>query len=143
MNLTPAEHERFIDKTVEHNGCWLWQGPLDKDGYGTFYLRRKNRKAHRVGWFLLHGPIPEGLVVNHKCNHRHCVNPQHLNLLTVRENALEDSRGLGAVNARKTHCPRGHAYDRKWGNQRSCSTCETDKKRRLRAKWRTEDTLAV
>lgn len=143
MALTPNEHARFMSKIVKANDCWLWQGPLDKDGYGTFYLRRRGRRAHRVGWYLMHGEIPEGLVVNHVCRNRHCVNPQHLELITARENSLKDSKSVGAINARKTHCPQGHPYDRTYGNQRYCSICEAAKSRRLRTKWRNEDTLRV
>jgi hypothetical protein len=143
MNLTPNEEQRFRSKYVISNGCWLWQGPLDKDGYGSFYFRRKNRRAHRVGWYSFNGEIPEGMVVNHFCGNRHCVNPQHLELLTVRDNALKDSRAIGAINARKTHCPRGHEYDRTYRGQRVCSICEREKHRRLRAKWVAEDTLRV
>lgn len=143
-NLTDSEWKRFQAKfDVSGSGCWLWHAPLDKDGYGVFYLRRRARRAHRVGWFLLNGPIPKGMVVNHICKQRSCVNPQHLTLVTVRENALQDSESPAAINARKTHCPKGHGFDRRYGGQRYCSTCEAEKKRRLVARWRAEDTLAV
>lgn len=132
-----------MSKVEKRNDCWLWQGQLDKDGYGTFYLRRVGRRAHRVGWYMLNGEIPEGMVVNHVCGHRNCVNPQHLDLLTPRENALKDSRSLGAINARKVHCPEGHEYDREYSGQRYCSICEAAKRRRLRIKWSAEDTLRV
>lgn len=143
MNLTESEHSRFMSKVLVENDCWLWQGPLDKDGYGTFYLRRRSRRAHRVGWYMHHGEIPQGMVVNHKCRRRHCVNPQHLEVVTVRENALKDSRSIGAINARKTHCPKGHPYDRTYGRQRYCSICDAEKARRLRRTWRAQDTLRV
>lgn len=128
--------------------CLVWTGPLDKDGYGSFYLRRKNRRAHRVAWYDMHGEIPDGMVINHVCRNRACVNAQHLQVVTIRENTLKDSTTVSAINARKTHCPRGHAYDRtykkaKGGQQRYCSTCEAAKSRRLQAKWRAEDTLKV
>lgn len=142
--LTPQEAARFHSRyEVSSMGCWLWQGPLDKDGYGMFYLRRKNRRAHRVGWYSRFGEVPVGKIVDHSCGIRHCVNPSHLRLQTVRQNALENSRGLGAINARKTHCPAGHEYDRVYGGQRYCSTCERAKARRLRRRWRIEDTLRV
>lgn len=142
-NLTDSERTRFHSKFTTSRGCFLWQGPLDKDGYGTFYLRRRSRRAHRVAWYDAYGEIPEGLVVNHKCMSRSCVNPQHLELVTVRDNSLRDSRSSGAINARKTHCPKGHEYDRVYSGQRYCSICDAAKRKRLRAKWRAEDTLRV
>ena len=146
-NLTEPEQLRFDSKWRKRLDCHEWQGPLDRDGYGTFYLRRRGRRAHRVAWFAANGPIPEGMVVNHSCRNRRCVNVQHLRLLTATENALADSSSLAYVNSRKTHCPRGHAYDKtatyRGRTQRVCSTCERDKHRRLKAKWRAEDTLAV
>lgn len=146
-NLTTAEQTRFDTKWRREGDCHVWQGPLDRDGYGTFYLRRRGRRAPRVAWFALHGPIPEGQVVNHSCRRHSCVNVQHLRLLTPTENALQDSSSLGYVNSRKTHCPRGHEYDKTveyaGRRQRVCSECERAKHRRLRVKWRSEDKLAV
>ncbi|WP_189389045.1 HNH endonuclease signature motif containing protein [Streptomyces sp. SDr-06] len=129
--------------------CLVWTGPLDKDGYGFFYLRRKNRRAHRVAWYDMHGEIPEGMVINHVCRNRACVNAQHLQVVTIRENVLKDSAAVSAINARKTHCKRGHPFDRVYrksgdrGHQRYCSICEAAKSRRLQAKWRAEDKLKV
>ena len=140
MHMTDAELARFKSKTVENPaGCWLWQGPLDKDGYGSFFFRRRPRRAHRVGYFLRHGPIPSGMVVNHTCRNRHCVNPQHLQMVTVTENVMKDSTSLPYLNSQKTHCKKGHPFDRKYGNQRYCSICQAAKTKRLRAKWRAEE----
>lgn len=137
---------RFQSKyTTKSNGCMLWNSPLDKDGYGTFYFARRNRRAHRVAWFFANGEIPEGLVVNHKCKNHGCVNPQHLEVVTKKENALKDSVSIPALNARKTHCPNGHPYDGtqtiRGKVQRICTICTKEKHRRLRAKWRDEDPL--
>lgn len=142
MRLTAPEATRFASRYIVVRDCWLWAKGLDKDGYGSFFFRRKNRRAHRVAWFAYRGDIPKGMVVNHICKIRNCVNPQHLELLTPRENSLKDSLSRGAINARKTHCPKGHSYDRFYGKQRSCSICDAAKKKRLRAKWATEDQVA-
>lgn len=144
MFLTPQEIERFQSKyIVDGSGCHIWQGPLDRDGYGMFYLRRRNRRAHRVGWFSTRGEIPSGMVVDHLCGVRCCVNPSHLRLQSPRENSLQNSRSIAAVNAQKTHCKNGHEFDRFYGGQRYCSICESEKRKRLSRKWRAEDTLSV
>jgi len=136
MALTPDELQRFRAKTMPEGDCLVWTGPPDRDGYGMFYLRRKNRRAHRVAYFHAFGAIPKGCIVHHTCQNRRCVNIDHLRMVTVRENALRESDNVASLNARKTHCPRGHSYDRKYGRQRYCSTCERAKQQRLRAKWR-------
>lgn len=143
MHLKPEEQERFNTKWVKSGDCHLWQGPLDRDGYGSFYLRRLGRRAHRVAWFSIHGEVPEGMVVNHTCRKRNCVNPQHLQIITAIENSLKDSCSVGYINSQKTHCKFGHPFDLKYGRQRYCSICSREKSKRLKRKWRMEDTLRV
>jgi hypothetical protein len=148
-NLTESEKARFMSRVRRDVDCLVWTGRLDKDGYGFFYLRRKTRRAHRVAWYDMHGEIPDGMVINHVCRNRACVNAQHLQVVTIRENTLKDSTTVSAINARKTHCKRGHPFDRVYpksggpGSQRYCSICEAAKSRRLQAKWRAEDKLKV
>jgi len=93
-----------------NTGCWLWMASLTSTGYGAVALRKTRviRKAHRVVFEWLCGPIPKDRQLDHRCRQRSCVNPAHLDIVTGRENTL---RGVGrtAVNVRKTHCPRGHA----------------------------------
>jgi hypothetical protein len=140
--LTDDEKARFDGKWAKEGDCHVWQGPLDKDGYGTFHLRRRGRRSHRVAWYAANGPIDKGMVINHTCRNRACVNVQHLQLVTLRENALRDSSSPAYVNSQKTHCREGHPFDKEvvWSGkkQRVCSICERAKHRRLRAKWRAE-----
>jgi len=106
--------------------CWVWIGQRDPDGYGFFYRLGPGIKSHRVAYEWLIGPIPLGCHIDHLCRLPSCVNPAHMEPVSIRENVL---RGLGptAQNARKTHCKRGHpftpenTYQRKHG--RECITC--------------------
>lgn len=138
---TQQELERFNGKTKQDGRCKLWLGPLDKDGYGTFFFRKRGRRAHRVAYFFGVGNIPDGLVIDHLCKNRHCVEVAHLRAITRRENSLDNTNSIAAMNARKTHCQHGHPFDRKYGGQRYCSTCDKAKAKRLRKKWAIEAKL--
>ncbi len=88
--------KRFWDK-VDKRGpdeCWLWTAWKDKDGYGRMWLDGKKPQATRVIWASVNGPIPAGLFVLHKCDNPPCVNPAHLFLGTVQDNA-EDMMSKG------------------------------------------------
>lgn len=109
--------------SIDDAGCWHWTGKRDHDGYGKAYIGARWHFAHRVVYELRVQPIPEGLTIDHLCRVRDCVNPGHLEPVTVRENTL---RGLGpsAMNARKVVCKEGHEID---GidhlGKRFCKTC--------------------
>ena len=64
-------------------GCWLWTARIDPGGYGQFWLDGLHRRAHRVAYETLVGPIPAGLTLDHACHVRHCVNPVHLRPATL------------------------------------------------------------
>ncbi len=123
--------EKNIDIMEE---CWLWIGNKLKTGYGYFWHNGKTEMSHRVSYEHWNGNIPDGTEIHHKCHNRSCVNPQHLEVLTHRENLME-SETVSTINIRKIHCLNGHkftpdnTYTRKSGG-RECKAC---KKARIKA----------
>jgi len=83
--------EMYVQKT---DGCWLWIGGKNSDGYGTLYASDTKRveSAHRVSWRLNVGPIPKGINVLHRCDCRNCTRPNHLFLGTQLENNRDRER---------------------------------------------------
>ena len=100
--LTANELRRFFgylkpaDTTLR--SCWDWTSAHDQHGYGRFCLRRKNRFAHVIAWTIENGSVPEGFELDHLCRNRGCVRPDHLELVTHRENLR---RGVGIGGERK------------------------------------------
>lgn len=125
--LLPHERrERFWAKVDRRgHGCWLWVGATTK-GYGVFRDDNdRNVLAYRYSYEQLRGPIPDGLTLDHLCRVPACVNPDHLEPVTIRENIL---RGTGptARNAEKTHCVHGHPFPKtsvEAGRKRRCLPC--------------------
>ncbi len=112
--------ERFWSKVEKTSECWIWKGGLAKSKdksnsrfYGSFH-RRIDQKlvaslAHRLSYELVKGEIPDGLVIDHTCRNTLCVNPDHLEPVTQRENLLRGNTENAKNNA-KTHCLRGHEF---------------------------------
>ncbi len=119
----PSREERFWEKVERPSPycCWEWQAATVV-GYGRF----EQSGAHVLAYEWLVGPIPEGLQLDHLCRNIICVNPLHLEPVTIRVNVLR-GRGRSAANARKTHCPRGHPFDEentyRYSGQRHCRKC--------------------
>lgn len=71
------------------SGCWLWAACADRLGYGQWRFDGRIQKAHRVAWQLYRAPIPNGLLVLHRCDVPSCVNPDHLWLGTQADNVAD------------------------------------------------------
>lgn len=119
------------------NGCWLWTAkktPGKHAGYGVFAITAHVQPmAHRYAYELLVGPVPEGLVLDHLCRVRNCVNPVHLEPVTQRENIMRQLN-----TGTETHCPHGHEFTPENTyvapkGYRQCRECKTAATRRFNA----------
>lgn len=129
--LTPDVVARLFsygDKGGGEGACWPWLGGK-VDGYGRFNFANGTFIAHRVAYIATIGrDLPSDVEVDHLCRRRDCVNPAHLEAVSVRENQRRGAHGL------KTHCPSGHPYsgrnlklNRGW---RVCRECNQRSKER-------------
>lgn len=138
---------RLFDKVSPEpmSGCWLWTGTVSNNGYGLLMVRRdipgkwRQRKvlAHRAVYEASRDLIPNGLTLDHLCRNRLCVNPDHLEPVTLVENVMRGMSPL-AIKARQTHCIHGHElrgvnlYVTRDG-RRKCRACHRATER---ARWR-------
>lgn len=126
--------DRFYEKISPepNSGCWLWDGAWTV-GYGMFRNEKgQTEQSHRVAWRLRHGPIPDGMTLDHRvCKLKCCANPDHVVLCTHVEN-ISELDGMVGKNKAKTHCVRGHPFDEKNTSFRTyrggsvgrvCNTC--------------------
>jgi len=133
--MNDKQLQRFISRyEVDATGCWLWTWRKTNKGYGIFYCKGE-RSAHRISYLHYKGLIPEGLELDHLCRKPACVNPDHLEAVTHRENILRSPIVPMAINATVTHCPKGHPYEgynlKVEHGSRLCRECrkEVDRKR--------------
>lgn len=115
----------LVDTRVEITPefCWAWTGSKWSNGYASLKINGSNHLGHRVFYETLRSEIPDGLVVDHLCKNRRCVNPEHMELVTRGENTRRGRTGWLAEN-----CLRGHpltpdnVYTRTDGTRR-CKFC--------------------
>jgi hypothetical protein len=117
----------------EATGCWLWQGSIDRYGYGQRRYRGSLTTAHRAVYQELWGPISAGLDLDHLCRVPRCVNPDHMEPVSRQTNVLR-GEGVAARYAARTHCAAGHAlqgdnlYIHPNGSRR-CRACKREARR--------------
>jgi hypothetical protein len=132
--------ERFWPKVGVTDHCWFWLGAVFKNSrYGACRGETgRTRSAHRVAYELTYGPIPKGMTIDHLCRVRRCVNPTHLEVVTLADNIR---RGVPYYTL-KTHCPLGHEYtpentyvspNPKYKSARNCRTCMALRRKRYNA----------
>ena len=139
---TLSPWDRFWANVNVDGVCWEWdQTKLNETtGYGVFGADGRSTSAHRYAWEILVGEIPSGKQLDHLCRNRGCVNPDHMEPVTIEENVLR-GYGITAQNARKTHCVRGHEFNESNTRYRTGANGKTWRKCRAcaredRAAWR-------
>jgi hypothetical protein len=133
------DHSKFLSKIsidVESK-CWIWGGYRTR-GHGAFSVGGSIYKAHRISWEIFIGRLTYGLVIDHMCRNRACVNPKHLREVTNRVNCTENNLSIPALNKIKSHCKNGHlfcnlnSYKTSDGYRR-CKICSTESRKKYRA----------
>lgn len=128
-------------------GCLLWDGQLDRCGYGRFQAARRTRSVHSVAWELEYGPVPEGLELDHVwawgCRNRNCANVAHMEPVTHAEN-LRRQRDAMRIEGRSTrgytrpfHCHHADTPENVYtapSGARACRPCRRAASARSRAK---------
>ena len=135
MKQTLAEYlETRLHKTPR---CWDWTGSMYGNGYGR--VRRGENSgalAHRVAYSLWVGPIADGMTIDHLCRNKRCVNPAHLEQVTITENVRRSTKSQAQIT--RTHCPQGHEYSESntlvFRGMRQCRTCRKEHGDRYNAK---------
>jgi hypothetical protein len=138
--VTTLSPDILHEYVVVQGDCWEWSRYRTNRGYGKVGFRgNTGALAHRVVWELLIGPIPDGLVIDHLCLNTACVNPDHLEPVTLAENNGRKDK-LHQTGAYATHCKNGHAWDEpntavRYG-RRYCRACGRNTTRAYKARMR-------
>lgn len=134
--MTQPAIERFLEKiNISSSGCWEWTGCITGRGYGQLKINGKMILIHRYIYEYYYGQICPDLVIHHECENKKCCNINHLKQISNKENILAGT-AQSAINARKTHCKRGHEFTTRntylHTQGRSCRICRRENKRKYR-----------
>jgi len=139
---------KFIKFPKEPDGCWIWTGTSIYSGYGRIKFNSRNILAHRFVYEYLVDEIPKGLTLDHLCRNRICVNPDHLETITQKENRRRGQSKNGNMN--KTHCIHGHKYTKETtqvysNGWRECKICKsfTNRRNYLKKKLLVQNVMRV
>jgi len=119
--------EQFWDKVEKTDSCWNWTGFKNRAGYGMVYYDGKNQLAHRVSMQLAGATYPPKMVTDHLCRNHACVRPDHLEIVTQRENTIRGNLAKYEFDKAQTHtyCKKGHLRVTRYtpGKRRNCHVC--------------------
>lgn len=136
-HLSTKDLQRIFSKiSVDPiSGCWLWNAGLNHNGYGKVHFQNRSEASHRLMYAWLVEPVPQGVGPDIKnldhvvCDNRRCCNPAHIRLVLPAENTRRSSNPT-SLNARKTHCPKGHEFIERTGGHgkhRVCQICHQER----------------
>ncbi len=117
---------RFWNKAIVNGDCFEWVAGKSRVGYGKFQLEGRTRLAHRVAYEMVYGDIPGQLTIDHLCMNKLCVNPMHMELVTLSENVRRK------IIVPKTHCKHGHEFNKEntyyeTRTKRKCRNCNANR----------------
>jgi len=126
----------LVARSDQPGACWLWLGHINPNGYAQWQIAKTSKAelVHRIAYRLMYGEIDQTLQLDHLCKIRHCVNPDHLEQVTAKENNMR-STSPTAFNRLKTHCKYGHPFDvtntlYRPNGGRACRLCKKLRRRR-------------
>lgn len=132
--------DRFWSKVRRTETCWLWEGPrARRGGYASITVSGRTTKlVHRVSYEWARGPIPDELVLDHLCMTTNCVNPDHLEPVTIQENSRRASKGRYQAACGQGHPMEGDNVARRSDGARYCRECAREAQRARRQRYRAE-----
>ena len=149
VNLTKEQEIKMMNRiSIDINtGCWNWSNYIDAGGYGRIMFNNHQESAHRVFYAWKKGKLPRGKSkiipqLDHLCKNRKCCNPDHLELVSFKENILRGN-SPSAQHSKQLICKNGHILPskpnllRKNGKtERVCLICQRINNRINMRKWR-------